>query len=765
MTKKKLLNSLYRKFEDSITDKELLTGREYAEYCSKVADGITSNYGANTTVVITADDRKGARAAFTDGGKINVNAWNGLINKGADNVTKRHWGVLGMIVHECGHILWSNFKAMLKGQDMLRNSHSLYPAPDGDISEIKEFLDENPRATESVINLWHTMMNCIEDGFIEKLLLVKFPGYGQYLSLVRNIQEKDLPPYKKQKEEGLGLIPILTNLTLSQAKFGRVPEFDEDELKEDVVKTFFSIKPLIDEAVDERSSYFRQKKMNELFITIFHIFKEEVEKEQKNKQQQQQQQSEQGSKGQSGQQRQSQQGKNDQSEQQEQSNGNGNSGQGEENQNGQSENGGSADSSETGNDENTSGGEQGSSETGNDENTSGGEQGSSDPVKDAAQALSDALEQASSEASKNITENCEHNSNSSPVDDEQTSQSVSETSKGGESNGPANNGSQPDSDGTECSTSSALEKIKKDKIKHEVEQEVEEEIKKQAIKDSDEIAHDNSIHKGVISKIIRTDPKQGVPEYNLHHQYLDTLARRMMKNLEKELRDRKIGDALDGNYFGNRLDTNNLYRRDKKLYIKDILPENVPDMEVSIVVDCSGSMSGKKMEVAKKTAYTVWKFCSMLNIPVSVIGHDTRGGVRLFQVADRDSIDGNDGKRIFSLHAWGCNRDGFVLRYALKRLLKSQADDKLLFVISDGCPNDGTYGREQGRADIRDAVAKAKKEGVAVITAGLGESAEHIKDVWTNGVSPKRAASFLELSDMDKLPRTFVKIIKAQLAS
>ena len=783
---KKLLNQLYRKIESSISDKELLLGKSYKEYCSKVADGMTSNYGGNTNITIVADESEGAYSAYTDGSSITVNAFCKAYNN-IKNLTERHWCVLGRIVHECGHILWTNFKLSKKCQESIQNDHILYPAPVGDQTELKELLDKLPSLTGTIASLWHSLMNCVEDGFIEKLLLVQYPGYGQYLASNREMNRKSCPTYKEMKEKG-DKISTLINLVLCQAKYGEVQEFDAEDLNDDVVQTFYSICPIIDSAVDERSSSYRQQKVNDLFLGILHIIIEEINKQQQEQQNQQQGSESQQSQGQSSERNESQTGNQngegenseetektegseengeqnnggeqseENSEQGSDENGSGSSGQENGSENSESSQSGSGEQSANNSEQNGEGnGNNGSSQqkgsegnqTGSESQSSAGQgNGSFNPTEE----IKKALENASKSAEETSNDGSDHSRSTSPLDDTKKSSSVGEPQQSNNKKTPAE--------------SNSLDNIKKNEIQNKVEQEIEKQIKEDVEQEIVDMKTDSSIHRNIPFSVQRVEAERGEYLYNEEHTYLDTLARRMMKNLQKEIRDRVLGDALDGNYFGNRLDTNNLYRRDKKLYIKDILPENVPDMEVSIVVDCSGSMSGENIEQSRRTAYVVWKFCSMLKIPVSVIGHDTDGHeVNIYSVADSDSIDGKDGQRIFGLEAGGCNRDGFALRFAIKKLLKSQAQDKILFVISDGRPNhryDG-YDASVGSADIKDAVANAKKAGISVITAGIGSDAPNIHRIWTEGVSVKRAASFLEIGDLERLPKSFVKVIKTQL--
>ncbi len=112
--KNRVLRTLYTKFATEMTDEELLLGTSYGEYVSSVADGILSQYGENTKVCVIADKKENSCSAYTDGKEITVNAWCDAYKALTGNLKERHWCVLGRIVHECGHILWSNFPLMKK---------------------------------------------------------------------------------------------------------------------------------------------------------------------------------------------------------------------------------------------------------------------------------------------------------------------------------------------------------------------------------------------------------------------------------------------------------------------------------------------------------------------------------------------------------------------------------------------------------------------------------------------------------------------------
>ena len=277
-------------------------------------------------------------------------------------------------------------------------------------------------------------------------------------------------------------------------------------------------------------------------------------------------------------------------------------------------------------------------------------------------------------------------------------------------------------------------------------------------------AKEMPIHENYKAVIIRDSySKEAKETYDEVHEELDTIVRRFMKEFEKELKDMQLGDNLTGCYAGKTIDTNHLFREDKRIFNQKKLPVDIPEMEIMVLVDCSGSMSGEKIEVARKTAYITYEFCRRLDIPISIVGHNAWKDIYLHNVADSMSIDGYDKYRVFDLSAGNCNRDGFALRYCLDKLKKSPAQTKVMFIVSDGLPSHFGYGFEDGKADCQDAVHSALKSGISTITAGLGEDAPQIKKVYQEDRSKNDCAVFLDLTDITKLPKAFIKIIKERL--
>lgn len=268
---------------------------------------------------------------------------------------------------------------------------------------------------------------------------------------------------------------------------------------------------------------------------------------------------------------------------------------------------------------------------------------------------------------------------------------------------------------------------------------------------------------GCIPKRTKISPS-AKKKYDSSHAELDVIVKRLVSAFQKEIKDRQIGDTLTGLYMGKRFSAREAYRYDKRTMSRKIAPEDIPDMNICILIDMSGSMSGKKIETAKKCAYITYQFCEKLKIPCSIIGHSTWGNdVILENVCDEQSIDKKDSQRIFSIRTYDANRDGYAVWFCIKKLEKAVADQKLLMVISDGMPNHNGYGINAGRAECQAAVKYGIKHGITTIAAAI-EDPSGVRSVYKDGVSEKNSAEFLDITDLNKLPKTFVKIIKRRLA-
>lgn len=161
------------------------------------------------------------------------------------------------------------------------------------------------------------------------------------------------------------------------------------------------------------------------------------------------------------------------------------------------------------------------------------------------------------------------------------------------------------------------------------------------------------------------------------------------------------------------------------------------------------------------TAVAVESFCRGLGIPISITGHCEVFNkvcltpyVRFGHWSDRANLG--------SLTAGGCNRDGFALRYVQKQISERPEEKKLVILISDGQPN-GAASKNgpayEGRIAYNDLAAikkDMKRHNIGLIVAAIDQDKEAIRAIYGDD-------SFLDITDLDDLPKTLTKVILKQL--
>ena len=99
----------------------------------------------------------------------------------------------------------------------------------------------------------------------------------------------------------------------------------------------------------------------------------------------------------------------------------------------------------------------------------------------------------------------------------------------------------------------------------------------------------------------------------------------------------------------------------------------------------------------------------------------------------------------------------------MEKLKHIVAEQKLMMIISDGCPNHTGYHIKEGRDDCQAIVKDGLIYGITTIAAAI-DDAVNVQSVYKKGISEKNSAEYLDLSDLRKLPKAFVKIIKKRLS-
>ena len=268
---------------------------------------------------------------------------------------------------------------------------------------------------------------------------------------------------------------------------------------------------------------------------------------------------------------------------------------------------------------------------------------------------------------------------------------------------------------------------------------------------SDEMKYDStelkpSASNKPMAKVEEKYAKESVRKFeetfpNVHKQPLpaDILgpAKRLEKKLEEVLRQKHTEQR--GTRRGA-LDVRRMYRsriNDPHVFYRKGKPLKA-DMAVFELLDNSGSMNDIGAITNSAKGVMAFPKSSLSRIAASIIEYALRNlaalKISLFDVSCgkirhatlKEFDEKTDGTLLYnSITDVGIgygNKDGFSIRVATKELLARRESLKVLLILSDGLPSDYNGGARAGMDDVRDAVKEARRRGILVIPILFGDA-------------------------------------------
>lgn len=769
-TVKRLMNEKRSK----ITDKQFFTSRILAGHFEDMAMAQTKRYHYNRRVRVNICWKpKVQGAAVTNNQVIRINAGNPTVTKvrGREN---RYQIVCGLFAHELGHVLYTDF---LCGQSYFNAlmDERWYPAAPA-LGTAKDKLNERAvwdyvRADEINKQLFlkvaHDIWNVLEDAYIEHRFLKQFPGtLGYGLEILRERQWKLMPTVtqiKEKEEEGGHIFYSILQVMLSYAFYGEI-KYGDEPLTDERIQTVFGLITEIDQAVMVKAAKSRFNVVNTILVRLWDYIEDYLEELKKHR-------DEMTAAGQSISAEELLEAGlgsligtstsatgcvsrpvTDEEDSEEISGGQtaGNRAKTHADAEESEEDSESGEADETGADESESDGEDGI-----------GEDESGDENEDLSGMASG--ENESDDDGMIPSQKMENTEKQKTTEQEQGRIPLMQTSS--VSNPVGGTVSRNEDYERECDERVAadIERMLDKMAERSACEQLENERLQELNETAQNISYGN-IHEGVgiqVNRISSVD-EELVEQYDQVAGSLLTISKQMQKSLVKQLKESRRGGKMTGLLMGRRLDTHALCRQDGKVFYKNSLPNEIPEMAVGLLLDESGSMSScDRCTYARATAIILYDFCRGLDIPVMIYGHSTgydshHGNVvELYSYAEFESIDQDDQYRMMDISARGSNRDGAALRFVAEQLSKRPEEIKILMIVSDGQPADSGYGGTAAEEDLRGIRQEYQRKNIIFVAAAIGDDKQNIERIYGD--------SFMDITDLNQLPAKLTGVVRRHI--
>ncbi|MBQ6148535.1 MAG: hypothetical protein IJI83_03200 [Oscillospiraceae bacterium] len=633
-------------------------------------------------------DPKSEFTACTEGKTVSINTLGPLI-RDRDTNWERYINNVGHVIHECGHVLFTDFIEMgnlldgWAGEEEFR-FYPKQPAVEGaDLEKLTDYLNTHPNYRRMLINEMKGIQNCMEDVYIENCLFSEFDGLAA-MGLAKSREELyRIAPYDGDFYEKVVNGEITPLLAFSQLLLTRrtgYPEKHSDHLSEDQKKVrelMDSYFDLCEEEIDrlkwEPDGRIRCEMLNRILVKVQPLLPEPPDNEDMEDPAQAFREMLQKL-----------------IDQMQQSEGDGEGGEGE------------SESEES-------------------------PEGGSSP--DYSSDVAESQNSLSAKLSKKAGSSEMPDGNSRPVNSEALDEEKVEKAKD-EAEEKAN---------SETACKHKFEQAVKDVAQKEFEAKDEEQHSAELQSEANEIEKEalesgrggGAYFNGYTVRRSSVD-QYTVQEYNrVVSEEIGSTSKHLAKKLSNLFKDRETESCDSGYLMGQRFNARDVVHNDGKYFSRITVPDGKLRVCFGILVDESGSMGGQKYLRARRATILLEAALRAAGVPLMIVGHTTNGvdEVVLNSYVDFDTNDGKDCYRLANITADYGNIDGGAITYVGEKLLKRPEEQKVLIVISDGLPAGTSFYSYNDDEDTALAAKYYRKKGCHVFGAVVDEW-ESVSDIY-----------------------------------
>ena len=712
-----------RKIAEEMTDEQLFGSEDFKAYIQYLIKAFVPDEDIEFFYQRYEDE---IAAAYTNGKKLFA-SWDNTFTRSYNDQESRFFTILGLVFHEIGHVLFTDFASFTKGIRNISNGYLPAGRPKADslhedqmLSEIEEALHQE--SYQSLFSsIYKELENSVLDPHDERKMVEKFGAFVERaIFYMKETLRTSIIPLEKKMTLGRSELELALDVAFEYARFKTVSCLDYGTVTSNsVVNAVLARKDWIEKARDTDDQTERFHYLTKIITLLWPFIKDSINQQNENQNSAEDSSSE---------------------NEQEQN----------EDQNAESEKNMEIEKERPSEESN---GSQGPSEE--TASISESEEAGTNGVPNEVPKLSD-------EQLQSLLEKIQEAAKEAGQTAEPENRTTRPEAKSGNQSESQENVSNPENQWSEEEQSNSFNHIKEQIAESIAEEQLEDEWLREAIKDIRAI-NANSPHKLYPVRVFTHEnvPQHKVNKYSEIKKSIAGYSARLQRSIMDELRDMEDGDIDHGLFFGNTIETRYAYRPDNRFFANKKIPYDIPEMAISVLVDMSGSMTNfGRAEAAREAAILLEDFAKGLGIPVSVTGHTTRGRQVYYHIFK--TFDSLTEKSRFSLaeiqgDSDGCNRDGAAIEIAASMLEKRPEEIKMMFIISDGQPYHIGYSGEKAAEDIRAIIKKHKRNGVETIACAIGDDKDKIKSIYKE--------DFLDVSDLSKLPRTMALLVKKRLLS
>ena len=193
------IRRLISNVKNKLTPEQIFASPQFAAYLTDISEGTTKRYRRKSKVITYWDDSDNADTAHTDNRTITINAGN-FLTRSFPTIPLMADSLLGIVGHEDGHILFSDFvmlatfrQALLGGRFYPHEPEDLSPKQEKSLTSILEAFEEEDKAViHAVSGIAHNLVNIMEDVYIEERMCCAFPGAIKTGILLNNLRFAEL---------------------------------------------------------------------------------------------------------------------------------------------------------------------------------------------------------------------------------------------------------------------------------------------------------------------------------------------------------------------------------------------------------------------------------------------------------------------------------------------------------------------------------------------------------------------------------------------